>query len=1052
MAQPIELPAEACPLRYDYVVNTLVMASSSSQQNVRTGTNQLQNWQKLGMYHSMLQDVFCDHSLPTEVRYLAIIQLKQGIDRYWRKTATNAIAKEEKEKIKLRALEAGITEPARPLALQNALMVAKILRYEFPAEWPDAITSIIAFLRSSMAPGANPVQLPRTLLILLQIIKELSTARILSTRKHLQSVSPEVFQVLGNIYVDKVNEWVAMLEQGITAEASLLEAIEQSLVSLKVLRRLIIAGFEHPGRDQEVQNFWGLTCSHFLRFLAMSNESSKLPEQVHHAIQKHALQLSKLHVEMARTHPASFALFSQSIDLVNNYWAALNELSAVYVNLGAQDESDGQSLSEKIGLRALLLIRACAKMVFSPTLTFKYQTANDKEVRNQAVERVKSQLFTESFVVNTMELVVTKFFRLRDADFQEWDAEPEYWEKKEEVSSEGWEFSIRSCSEKLFLDLVIHFKDLLIDRLLDVFHSFASTENQNVVLKDSLYSAIGLAAASLEQRLNFNAFLENTMVPEVQMQNQEYRLLRRRFAIILGQWVPVQPDKLNMNAVYQIYQHLLSKEDPLNDLVVRITAGRQLRNVLDPYEFSPTEFLPYAQSILGSLMSLIKEIEVSETKMGLLETVRVVVVKMEHHIAPFSDSILSLLPTLWEESGDEHLMKQIILTLLSSLMHSLKQESVRYHSLILPLIQSSVQPESELSVYLLEEALELWAAIIMQTPSPAPPEILALFPFIFHILEGGTDSTASALQIVESYVMLAPQEVLRDQIRTPLLTALKQPLSYTTRIRTGVVARLVEMMIRGAETVDGGSESTHRAISQSLLDSSFLQALLEGLYSAYEASQTTGPNRKTTNVVGVVETEYFSVLARLALAHPNLFTSAVAVATNSSEDNALTWILTEWFSHYDNIGSVNQKKLHILALTQLLALRGPSPDSSTPVPPPPFVLNHLQTYLTTWTDIIIELAEGGTGEDPDYLVYWSAPSGSETANPENQEEVESPENRRRSEWNSTDVIHRFPIRGFVRHQLQELIVACGGPQRFQDEWLVNVDTEVVSAFGSLGLL
>lgn len=39
-------------------------------------------------------------------------------------------------------------------------------------------------------------------------------------------------------------------------------------------------------------------------------------------------------------------------------------------------------------------------------------------------------------------------------------------------------------------------------------------------------------------------------------------------------------------------------------------------------------------------------------------------------------------------------MKQAILTLLSSLIHSLKQESVRYHSLILPLIQNSVEPGS----------------------------------------------------------------------------------------------------------------------------------------------------------------------------------------------------------------------------------------------------------------------------------------------------------------------------------------------------------------------
>jgi len=35
----------------------------------------------------------------------------------------------------MRALEAGIFEPERQLALQNALMVAKILRYEFPHDW-----------------------------------------------------------------------------------------------------------------------------------------------------------------------------------------------------------------------------------------------------------------------------------------------------------------------------------------------------------------------------------------------------------------------------------------------------------------------------------------------------------------------------------------------------------------------------------------------------------------------------------------------------------------------------------------------------------------------------------------------------------------------------------------------------------------------------------------------------------------------------------------------------------------------------------------------------
>ena len=151
-------------------------------------------------------------------------------------------------------------------------------------------------------------------------------------------------------------------------------------------------------------------------------------------------------------------------------------------------------------------------------------------------------------------------------------------------------------------------------------------------MKDSLYSAVGLAAASLEEQLDFNSFLVSTLVPEVQIQQPGYNLLRRRIAIVLGQWVPVKPGELDRAALYQIFQHLLNKEDPLNDQVVRVTAGRQLKNILDPYEFTAEGFLPYATPILQSLMNLIREISLIETKMALLETVRLLVVKMEEHV------------------------------------------------------------------------------------------------------------------------------------------------------------------------------------------------------------------------------------------------------------------------------------------------------------------------------------------------------------------------------------------------------------------------------------
>ena len=50
---PMELQGD--PLSYENVVNALGLAVSSNQQQVKDGTQKLQQWQKQGMYHSFLQ-------------------------------------------------------------------------------------------------------------------------------------------------------------------------------------------------------------------------------------------------------------------------------------------------------------------------------------------------------------------------------------------------------------------------------------------------------------------------------------------------------------------------------------------------------------------------------------------------------------------------------------------------------------------------------------------------------------------------------------------------------------------------------------------------------------------------------------------------------------------------------------------------------------------------------------------------------------------------------------------------------------------------------------
>ena len=63
---------------------------------------------------------------------------------------------------------------------------------------------------------------------------------------------------------------------------------------------------------------------------------------------------------------------------------------------------------------------------------------------------------------------------IRSAD-DELLIQPDEWEKAQEGGGSDWEFSVRCCSEKLFLDLMINYKDTLMQPLLAVFKNVAGT-------------------------------------------------------------------------------------------------------------------------------------------------------------------------------------------------------------------------------------------------------------------------------------------------------------------------------------------------------------------------------------------------------------------------------------------------------------------------------------------------------------------------------------------------------------------------------------------------
>jgi hypothetical protein len=645
--EAIELPGEANPLTYDALVRSLAIGSSggANTQALQTITKQLQEWENQSSYFVELQSIFINQGLPYEVRYLAILQLLQAVSNKlsWSRGGIN---KQDKSKIRSRLLIAGYHEPDDRLALQNALLTAKIVRSDFPREWPNIFDDLNATTSGSFQwnEPVHILQLRRALEFLKCIVKELSKASL--KLANLRANAPELLASVGAIF----HACSARLPSGLETPSSKFSIVESNSIGLllpctSIIRRLLVKGYLAPHRDAEVANAWNMILQFFaprvtnLSSLVLETNSSR------RMLEKSLLQMSKLHLEMAEDVPVAFALLPHSLDLIMAYWGIIKHVVQTYdssshskMQIAADgDVSDeGSSLVEKLALKGLLILRACLKVISDPR-SIKIPSGQDTAEENQVLQAL-NVVFSRDFVQELLAVIVNQIFVFRSIDLRRWEEEPEEWEAAEGGDTEGYRYSLRLTAEKLFLDLTVKYTETVVPNVLSMV--MAVTNSQvSVPQKESSYTSLGLAADKIfvyyqvhKPSYDFNDTIIS-LVSDIQNADPGYRLIRRRIAILLGKWIHIQVSKENRQFVYRIFLHLLDKNDPLNDLVVRVTAGRQFKEIVADWEFESEPFLPFAPEILSRLMGLIAEVELPETKMALLETISELVENLGLHVS-----------------------------------------------------------------------------------------------------------------------------------------------------------------------------------------------------------------------------------------------------------------------------------------------------------------------------------------------------------------------------------------------------------------------------------
>ena len=203
-----------------------------------------------------------------------------------------------------------------------------------------------------------------------------------------------------------------------------------------------------------------------------------------------------------------------------------------------------------------------------------------------------------------------------------------------------------------------------------------------------------------------------------------------------------------------------------------------------------------------------------------------------------------------------------------------------------------------MQVYLLDDALELWEATVKSSPEPASQELLGLFPYLIGCLGLASAALRKVLEIVDCYVLLAPRDIIETH-RAQLFAAFANLLGQLKPETTGIITRIVEMVIRAAKQI-GGDAALH-VVGLELVNSGFLVKIFETLRESYDANQTTGPNKRYPPTA-VMVTDYFSLVARIVLANTAWFLDVVRLVDaerqpGQSVDDSMAWLLDEWFGH-----------------------------------------------------------------------------------------------------------------------------------------------------------
>uniref|UniRef100_A0A671SWT5 Importin N-terminal domain-containing protein n=1 Tax=Sinocyclocheilus anshuiensis TaxID=1608454 RepID=A0A671SWT5_9TELE len=519
------------------VLQALTQATSQDTAVLKPAEEQLRQWETEPGFYSVLLSIFNNHLLDVNVRWLAVLYFKNGIDRYWRKVAPHALSEEEKSSLRA-GLITNFNEPVNQIATQIAVLIAKVARLDCPRQWPELIPILLESVKVQ-----DSLQQHRALLTFYHVTKTLASKRLATDRRLFQDLASSIYSFACSLWNHHTDTFLQQIYTG-DQQASL-SSLERTLLSLKVLRKLTVHGFIEPHNNMEVMGFLSAVFERLKQFLECCRQFGP-GSLCREKLEKTIILFTKVLLDFLEYHPWPFIpLIQCSLEFAVSY---------VFTEAG-----EGV-VFERFIVQCMNLIKMIVKNdAYKPA-----KNIEDSKPESLEAHKIKTAFFTHQTLTEIGRRLVSKYFLLTEEELTMWEEDPESF-AVEETGGDSWKYSLRPCTEVLFLDIFHNYSQTLTPVLLEMVQNLQGPSNVEdpvqMLMKDAVYNAVGLAAYELFDNVDFDQWFKNQLLGELQVSHNRYKLIRRRVIWLIGQWISVKFKPELRPLLYEVILSLMQDPD-----------------------------------------------------------------------------------------------------------------------------------------------------------------------------------------------------------------------------------------------------------------------------------------------------------------------------------------------------------------------------------------------------------------------------------------------------------------------------------------------------------